>query len=85
MVGQKENSNIERIMLIGSIVFFVIAVLFIGWTFYYNNYIYEAPFEFNFTLEEYLLEDNNKNNNSIWVEVKNITPLNLSLLSPLPY
>jgi len=86
MVDHKKKLNLERIFLIGSIVFFVIAFGYAGWAFYYNNYVYEAPVNLNITLEEYFKLENNKNNNSVWVEVNiNLTPLNLPLPFPLPY
>jgi len=82
MADHINDKDLERIILIGSIIFFVIAVGFVGYTWYYNKYVYEAPFDFNFTLEEY----NNKNKNSVWIEVDiNFTPLNLSRPFPLPY
>ena len=82
MVEHINDKDLERLVLIVGIVFFIIAVGFAGFTWYHNNYVYEAPVSFNFTLEEY----NNKNNNSVWVEVDiNTTPLILPLPSPLPY
>lgn len=82
MADHKKNLDLERVILIGSIAFIIISLGFAGYTFYYNKYVYEAPVSFNFTLEEY----NNKNNNSVWVEIKiNLTPLNLRLPFPLSY
>jgi hypothetical protein len=80
MADHKKNLDIERIILILAIAFMILSFGFAGYTYYYNNYVYEAPREFNLTLN---LEDNNKENNN-WVEI-NFTPLSLSLPSPLPY
>jgi len=72
MCTPKKKLDRERILLIAGIVFTVVALLYSGYVYYYNNYVWKNESnKFNFVVD---WEEDYFNNNSILLNQSQTSP-----------